>query len=188
MDWLEDAQWLLWVALAVIAGTVELVTLDLIFLMVAGGAFAAAVTAAVGAPVAVQLLAFAVSTALLLVVARPPLRRYSDRSVPESLMHTAALVGQEAEVLVEVTHDSGRVKLGGEVWTARAAQRGMRLEVGSPARVVRIDGATAVVTPLTLSADEAGGPAVAAPPAPWPLEGSSPPDPADPGSGPARGR
>ncbi len=187
MDWLEDAQWLLWVALAVVAGTVELVTLDLIFLMVAGGAFVAAVTAAVGAPVAVQIVAFAVSTALLLFVARPPLRRYSDRAVPESLMHTAALVGREAEVLVEVTHDTGRVKLGGEVWTARAARRGLRLEVGSPARVVRIDGATAVVTPLTLSAGDVEG-SVAPPPAPLPVESPSPPDPSDPGSGPDRGR
>ena len=50
-------------------------------------------------------------------------------------------------VLVAVSRDSGRVKLAGEVWTARNAAGGYPLEVGSQVRVVRIDGATAVVAP-----------------------------------------
>ncbi len=63
-------------------------------------------------------------------------------------MHTAALVGREAEVLAEVSATGGQVKLGGEVWSARSDQRGVTLEVGSHVHVLRIDGATAVVSPL----------------------------------------
>jgi len=172
VDWLDDTQWLLWVAVAILAGVVEVLTLDLIFLMVAGGAFVAAVTAAFGAPLALSVLVFAGSTAALLLLARPPLLGYSRRSAPEVAMHTAALVGREAEVLAEVTATGGRVKLGGEVWSARADQRGETLEVGSHVHVLRIDGATAVVSSL--------------PPRP---ELPAPPDPSrGPTDGPFRGQ
>ena len=44
---------------------------------------------------------------------------------------------------------SGRVKLVGEVWTARTDVPGLQIPEGTHVRVVRIDGATAVVEPLT---------------------------------------
>jgi membrane protein implicated in regulation of membrane protease activity len=145
---LGDSPWLLWLALALAAGTAEVLSLNLIFLMVAGGGFAAAVVAAFGLGIPVQIVVFAVVTALLLVAARPPLLAYLRRSLPSTVMNTAALVGREAEVLVEVTQTSGRVKLAGEVWSARSVTGGYPLEVGSTVQVVRIDGATAVVAPL----------------------------------------
>jgi membrane protein implicated in regulation of membrane protease activity len=139
--------WLVWLGVALLAGTVEVLTLDLIFLMVAGGAVAAAVASAFGAPLTVDLLVFAATSGLLLLAARPPLLAYLRRSVPSSPTGTAALVGAEGEVLVAVSRDGGRVKLAGEVWSARSAVGGLPLEVGSAVRVVRIDGATAVVAP-----------------------------------------
>jgi membrane protein implicated in regulation of membrane protease activity len=143
-----DYQWLLWLALALGAGTAEVLTLNLVLLMVAGGAVAAAIVAAVGLGLPAEILVFAVTTTLLLVAARPPLLHLARRSLPELTTNTAALVGREAEVLVEVTPDGGRVRLAGEVWTARSVAGGYPLEVGSRVQVVRIDGATAVVAPL----------------------------------------
>jgi membrane protein implicated in regulation of membrane protease activity len=145
---LGDGPWLLWLALALAAGTAEVLSLNLIFLMVAGGGLAAAVVAALAFGVSVQFVVFAVVTALLLVAARPPLLAYVRRSLPATAMNTAALVGRDAEVVVEVTATSGRVKLAGEVWSARSVAGGYPLEVGSTVQVVRIDGATAVVAPL----------------------------------------
>lgn len=149
---LGDSEWLLWLALALGAGIAEVLSLNLVFLMIAGGGVAAAVAAALGAGLPVELLVFAAVTALLLVGARPPLLRYVRQSVPATTTNTAALVGREAEVLVPVTPDGGRVRLAGEVWSARAVtgvpgQSGYPLEVGSAVQVVRIDGATAVVAP-----------------------------------------
>jgi membrane protein implicated in regulation of membrane protease activity len=143
-----DGLWLLWLALALAAGTAEVLSLNLIFLMVAGGGLAAAVVAAVGLGISVQVVVFAVITALLLVAARPPLLAYVRRSLPATAMNAAALVGQDAKVVVEVTPSSGRVKLAGEIWSARSVAGGYPLEVGSTVQVVRIDGATAVVAPL----------------------------------------
>jgi membrane protein implicated in regulation of membrane protease activity len=141
--------WLVWLGVALVAGTIEVLTLDLIFLMIAGGAVAASVAAAFGAPLTVDLVVFAVTSGLLLLAARPPLLAYLRRSTPASVTGAAALVGAEGEVLVAVSREGGRVKLAGEVWSARSATGGLPLEVGSRVRVVRIDGATAVVAPST---------------------------------------
>jgi membrane protein implicated in regulation of membrane protease activity len=153
---LGDSPWLLWLALALAAGTAEVLSLNLIFLMVAGGGFAAAVVAAFGLGVPVQIVVFGVVTALLLLAARPPLLAYVRRSLPPSVTNAAALVGQDAEVVVQVTPASGRVKLAGEVWSARSVTREYPLEVGSTVQVVRIDGATAVVAPLVNRAEITG--------------------------------
>jgi membrane protein implicated in regulation of membrane protease activity len=151
-----SSPWLIWLALALVAATIEVLTLDLVFLMIAGGAVAAAIADAFGAPVAVELLVFAGTSGLLLLAARPPLLAYVRRSVPETSTGTAALVGTEGEVLVAVSRDGGRVKLAGEVWTARSATGGYPLEVGSQVKVVRIDGATAVVAPSSARATLGG--------------------------------
>src|SRR3954462_13382351 len=106
-----SSPWLFWLAAALIAGTVEVLTLDLVFLMIAGGAVAAAVASAFGASLPVEFLVFAATSGLLLLGARPPLLSYVRRSVPETATGTAALVGSEGEVLVAVSRDGGRVNL-----------------------------------------------------------------------------
>ncbi len=143
-----DGLWIVWVGLALAFGIAEVLTLNLFFLMVSGGSFAAAAMAGFGLGLPIQLVVFGVTTAVLLVGARPALLAYVRRSLPVSVTNTAALVGRDAEVLVEVTPDAGRVKLAGEVWSARSVAARFALEVGSTVQVVRIDGATAVVAPL----------------------------------------
>jgi membrane protein implicated in regulation of membrane protease activity len=158
MDWSSHTQWLLWLAAALAAGLTEIATVDFIFLMFAGGALVAALGAGLGLPLALQAILFAASSSGLLFVARPPLQRWA-RNTPSIAMNAAALVGREARVLETVTERAGRVKLAGEVWTARVAPGEPSLEVGSDVHVVRIAGATAVVAPKS------------APPAPNTLEG-----------------
>jgi membrane protein implicated in regulation of membrane protease activity len=146
MDGLRDTQWLLWLAAALTAGLIEIVSLDFFFIMIAGGALVAAVAAGLDVPVPLQVIIFAVSSGALLIGARPPLKRWAQRT-PSVPMNAAALVGRDARVLETVTDSAGLVKLNGEVWTARAAPGHTRLELGSDVLVTRIDGATAVVAP-----------------------------------------
>jgi len=140
-DWL----WLAWLAVAIGAGVAEVTTLHLIFAMVAGGAVAAAAVALVTGSAGGSVLVFAAATVVLLLGARPPLLRYLRRTTPVSAMNVAALVGRTAEVITPVGESTGTVRLGGEVWTARSVPGSPPLEAGSTVRVVRIDGATAVV-------------------------------------------
>ena len=137
--------WLIWLGVALAAGLAEVLTVDFIFLMIGGGALAAALSAGLGAPPPVQVVVFALATVLGMVTARPPLKRWAG-STPAHVTNAGALVGRDAVVLSPVTERTGEVKLAGEVWTARA--RGPHpLEPGSAVVVVRIDGATAVVEP-----------------------------------------
>jgi membrane protein implicated in regulation of membrane protease activity len=153
---LMDAQWLLWFGVALAAGVIEIFSLSLVFAMVAGGALAAALVAALTGSGIAAVMAFVLSTGLLLFVVRPPLLRYSGRLGAASATGVAALVGRSAEVLTPVTAREGQVKLAGEVWTARSSAGGNPLEAGSVVYVTQIDGATAVVSPLP--PDPAGRP------------------------------
>ena len=149
MNWLDDSQWLWWLAVALAAGIIEVATVDFVFLMVVAGSLIASISAAVGLPFALQVLLFAASTLALLVTVRPPLKRWAQ-STPHTHTGSRALVGQEARVIEPVSDRGGLVKLAGEVWTARTAAHDQTLEVGSTVYVVRIEGATALVatTPL----------------------------------------
>ena len=58
---------------------------------------------------------------------------------------TAALVGAHAVVLTRVDQNGGRVRIGGEEWSARAYVPDQVLEPGVKVEVAEIQGATALV-------------------------------------------
>lgn len=139
--------WLWWVGAALVLGILEMLSLTLVLVMFAGGALAGAIASLLGAPVWGQALVAAAVSALLLTTLRPWLLRHLRRRVPLQETNAAALVGRPAVVVAAVDVASGRVKLEGEVWSART-ESGVVLPAGAPVTVTRIDGATAVVVPL----------------------------------------
>ncbi|ACZ30459.1 protein of unknown function DUF107 [Xylanimonas cellulosilytica DSM 15894] len=144
--------WLWWVGAAFALGIVEIIILDVVVLMLIGGALAGALAAALGAPIWVQVVVACVTSVLLVVTLRPWLLRQLRKRVPLTETNAAAQVGRRAVVVAEVSEAGGRVKLGGEVWTARLDDDGLPgspvLAVGAEVQVLRIDGATAVVAPV----------------------------------------
>lgn len=143
-DWLGDHEWTAWLGLAFLFGIVETTTLDLVFLMLAGGAASGALAAALGAPILVQaIVAIAASVALLGVV-RPIAKRHL-RTPGTTRTGAAALVGRRGVVVEEVGPGGGRIKLAGEIWTARTYDGLSVLEPGTNVDVVEIQGATALV-------------------------------------------
>lgn len=147
-----DVLW--WVGAALLFLVVEVVSVSLVLIMFAGGAFAAAAANALGAPVWLQIVVFAAVSALLLVMLRPWLLRRLRARMPVIETNVAALVGQTAIVVADVDSLGGRVKLTGEVWSARTARKDAEFPVGAEVRVVRIDGATTIVEALTPSTDQ----------------------------------
>lgn len=141
-------EWLWWVGGALLLGILEMLSLDLVLVMFAGGALAGGLAAALGAPVAVQFVVAAVVSVLLLVTLRPWLLRHLRARTPVAETNAAALVGRPAVVVATVTGEGGRVKLAGEVWSARTAA-GDSFPPGTEVAVQRIEGATAVVVPST---------------------------------------
>jgi membrane protein implicated in regulation of membrane protease activity len=136
---------LIWLIVGLGLAGAEAVTGDLSLLMLSGGALAAAGSSwSLGLPVWVDGVVFLVVSVLLLVLVRPVLRRRltSGTGLPEPVK---ALEGKPAVVLEPVSRHHGRIKLDGEVWTARPYNDDDLYQPGEQVTVMHIDGATAVV-------------------------------------------
>ncbi|WP_131105827.1 NfeD family protein [Ornithinimicrobium sufpigmenti] len=147
MEWLRDSQWLWWVGAALAFGIVEMNTLDLIFLMLALGALVAAIAAGAGIPLILQVLLFGLSAGLFVFALRPVALKYLRlEGKGDPTLGIEGNIGLTATVVEEVTDRSGLIKLRGENWTSRAELEGTHYAPGELVTVVKIDGATAVVT------------------------------------------
>jgi membrane protein implicated in regulation of membrane protease activity len=148
VSWITEHPALAWLAVALALAAFEVLSIDFVFLMFVVGALAGALAAAVGAPFVVQVVIGVVVSLLLLGVVRPAVVRRIHGGEP-TLTGAAALVGKQARVVETVTAGGGRVKIGGEVWSARCAPgrtgAAQTLRPGEAVRVMSIDGATAVV-------------------------------------------
>ncbi len=141
--------WIAWVIAAVALGAAEYFTLTLAFGLLAAAALVAAVVAGVGASLLAQVLAFAITGAVGLLIVRPIARR--QMSHPSLVREGSyALVGKKAMVIEEVTGTQGLIKLSGEVWSARALDENHVIPAGALVDVMEIEGATAIVYPREL--------------------------------------
>lgn len=136
--------WVWWLVGAVALGIPLVVTAMPELGMLAVGALAAAGAAGLGGGAVVQVLVFAVVSTALIAVVRPIATRHrADR--PQLLSGIDALKGKQAVVLERVDGSGGRIKLAGEVWSARSLDAQLAYEVGQEVDVVEIEGATAIV-------------------------------------------
>ncbi len=138
--------WIIWLIIAIALGAAEVMTTTLAFGLVAVGALVAALAGALGASLPWQFGAFVLTSLAGLVLVRPVAVRHLRRS-PSVRSGTAALVGQTAYVLADVTPHSGRVRIGGEEWSARPYDESSVIPAGSTVDVLQIKGATALVHP-----------------------------------------
>ncbi|GAA2197149.1 NfeD family protein [Sinomonas flava] len=145
MDWFEQNAWMVWLVLALVLGGIEMLSLSLVFIMLSGGALAGLVTALLGGPVWLQGVVFAAVSVGMVAFVRPVAMRHMRPGIEDVRTNIDRLVGSSATVLEAVDSAHGLVKIGGDVWTARA-QRGEFIP-GDVVTVVAIDGATAVVAP-----------------------------------------
>jgi len=141
--------WAVWLIIGVAFAVAEVMTLTLVLGMLATGAAAAALAAALGASTIWQLVVFCAVSALLLGGVFPIARRH--RKAPPSMKSgTERLVGTQAITLTDVTTAvGGRVRIGGETWTARPYDVSQVIPAGEWVDIKAIDGVTAVVHPTT---------------------------------------
>ncbi|GAA2631212.1 NfeD family protein [Streptomyces axinellae] len=136
--------WVWWLVAAAALGIPLVITAMPEFGMLGVGAVAAAVTAGIGGGAVAQVVIFALVSVALILVVRPLARRMRTEG-PEMRSGIEALKGRQALVLEKVDGQGGRIKLAGEIWSARSLDTGQSYEPGSQVDVVEIDGATAVV-------------------------------------------
>jgi membrane protein implicated in regulation of membrane protease activity len=153
MEWLGDHAWAAWLALVMVLGVAELVSLDLILVMLALGALSGAVVAAIGAPVILQVLVAAGVSVAMLGLVRPNLVERLHTG-PELQLGHGKLVGRQAMVTEEVTSlTPGRVRLAGEIWTAQPYDDSLVIRAGQTVEVLAIKGATVFVHPVDQGLD-----------------------------------
>ncbi len=135
---------LVWLVAAVVLGVIEGMTVALVSIWMAVGAVGAAVTAAFGGSVLMQILVFLVLSALLLISTIP----LSSRLRRQKTVRTNAdrLIGAEGVVLsrIDAIENKGQIKALGQVWSAASANQ-EEFEIGDRVVVKAIEGVHAIV-------------------------------------------
>ncbi|GII94819.1 NfeD family protein [Sinosporangium siamense] len=140
--------WIIWLILAVALGVAEIFTLTTALGLLGGAALLTAGVAAVGLPLPLQLGVFVLAAASGMLVIRPIATRHlRQAALPSQRFGVQALIGQSAYVTQEVTARSGRVRIGGEEWSARSFDETLVIPEGATVDVMQIEGATALVYP-----------------------------------------
>src|SRR5690349_3294257 len=129
-DWLRENAWAIWLGLAMLLGVAELVSLDLILLMLAGGALVGAGASLLHLPAAVQVFAAVLTSVAMLALVRPNVVRRLH-SGPDLVTGHDKLIGKQGVVISEVSCDAGQVRIAGEVWTARPYDDDAVIEPGA---------------------------------------------------------
>lgn len=139
--------WVVWLVVGVLLVAVEVFTLTAAVGLLGGAALVTALTAALGLPVPLQFLVFAAASVAGVGLLAPVARRHLTTARGTVPFGVDALVGKPGYVVQEVTGRDGRVRIGGEEWTARAVDDSVVIPAGATVGVLQIDGATAVVYP-----------------------------------------
>ena len=138
--------WVIWLIAAAVLGVAELLTTTLALGLVAVGALAAALASALGGN------ARHPATRVRRGLARRDRGDQAARAErlqrhPTLRTGTAALVGRTGFVLADVGPHGGRIRIGGEEWSARPYDEMSVILSGSTVDVLQIKGATALVHP-----------------------------------------
>lgn len=117
IEYLAQHLWQMWAVVAVICLILELTAGDFFIICFSIGAFFAAIAAAVGAGIYVQLITFAVFTLISLFWVRPFAQRYLHKGEDKRVSNADALLGRQGRVVETVKADGfGRVQIDGDIW------------------------------------------------------------------------
>jgi membrane protein implicated in regulation of membrane protease activity len=137
--------WLLWLIAAGLFAAGEIVSLDLVLLMFAGGALGGVAVALLGGATVLQMVAFIAISGVLLALVRPIATKHLTQRTPLQLDGVDSLIGRTANVTREIDISGGRIRMGADEWSARTQHSGETFAVGERVRILQVDGATAVV-------------------------------------------
>lgn len=134
---------LLWLIGGIALIAAEVLSGDFFLLMVGVGALFGAATDAITGNTIIATVVFAAVSIGLVTFARPWLKR----RLHGELVHTNAdaLIGRKAVAVSAVDQHGGRVRLDGDLWSARAFDVDKEISPGASVTIVEIAGATAVV-------------------------------------------
>ena len=148
---MEQYGWLIWLAMMVLFGVVEMATVNLVSIWFVGGSLAAMIAALAGAGIWTQLILFLVTAGALLSCLRPFVRKYVTPN--RTATNADMALGREAYLTESVDNirGTGALKLDGKVWTVRSADQQI-LPEGTLVKIVRLEGVKLYVMPVHTTA------------------------------------
>lgn len=148
IDFLTSNLWLLWIIISILCLIMELSSGDFFILCFAIGAAASAILAGCGLSLTWQIIAFAIVSALSLLLVRPALIKKLHKPQRERLSNAEALIGQTGRVSVAIERNGyGRVVIDGDDWKAQSAD-GSAIGKGTRVRVISMDSIIITVEPF----------------------------------------
>ena len=140
--------WLIWVIISIICLILELSSGDFFILCFAIGSAVAAIVAAIVPSITVQIITFAVVSALSLLLVRPALIKKLHKPHRERLSNAEAMIGRKGRVTEDIEAGGyGRVAVDGDDWKALSAD-GNAISKGTRVRIVKMDSIIATVEPI----------------------------------------
>jgi membrane protein implicated in regulation of membrane protease activity len=141
--------WLGWFLIGMVLLIVEVaIAFTFYAAPVALGAFGASIVALLGAGLELQLVAFILGSLASLAVLRPIVRQHLLPPDESKASNVQSLLGRRAIALQRVDVDSGTVRLGDDVWSARTEAEGIVIEEGARVEVIAVRGVYAYVKPM----------------------------------------
>jgi membrane protein implicated in regulation of membrane protease activity len=146
-DWLGDNSWAIWLSLAFLLGIAEIISLDLVLIMLAVGALAGAGVAVIAPSLWwLQILVASGISIMMLLLLRPTLLA-KVRNMPGYRSSSAKMVGSSGVATSQIDRAGGEIKVDGQSWSARPYSSDVVIEQGTEIEVYEIDGVIAVVYP-----------------------------------------
>lgn len=134
-----------WLIALVVFLVIEAATFGLATIWFAGGALVALIAAMCGAGIVIQIVLFLVVSLVLLFFTRPLAVRFLNKDTLKT--NVDRVVGMEGVVTEEISNlaGTGKVSLGGNVWTARTENEGGTIPVDAVVTVLRVEGVKLIV-------------------------------------------
>ena len=134
----------IWLAVIVIAAIVEGVTAQMVSIWFVVGGIGALVSSLFGVSPGIQLLIFAVLTAVTLAATRPFVNKIMKFKKTDT--NAGRYIGQTGSVTAKIDNvlGTGQVNVRGSIWTARSAD-GSVIGAGEKVRIKSIEGVKLIV-------------------------------------------
>lgn len=142
-----DNMLFIWLIALIVLIVIELATMGLTTIWFALGALVAAITAALHAPVVLQVVLFLVISIVSFIFTRPLAVKYFNRDRVRT--NVESLIGRQGVVISEINNVEGigQIQVGGQEWSARTRMDDMTVPVGTVVVVYAVNGVKLIVEP-----------------------------------------
>ena len=148
IDFFTSNLWLIWVIISILCLILELSSGDFFLLCFAIGSAVTAIVTGCGANLTVQIITFAVVSALSLLLVRPALIKKLHKPHRERLSNAEAMIGQQGRVSEPIEAGGyGRVAIDGDDWKAKSVD-GSAIDKDTRVRVVKMESIILTVEPI----------------------------------------